>query len=551
MQIRRHLPIAALLCLLGALAARGADRDYLIVSPKAWTAALEPLIRLRTADGYRVTVLTTDALAGEDRRVSSSLLRARIAKDRPAVVLLVGDTPASMEPGPMRAVAVPTCTVEGSSYGGHTQVATDVAYTVFRKATDEPTREASHVPAIQIGRLSVKSRDALEKVVARIVTAQKPADLGPWRRRIHLIGSAPNYSKRIDALIDRLATQVIDQVIPPQYTISMTYGRASSLYCWPPPRFADQAVRRFNEGCLIYGFLGHATFQRTARVRDPLLKKRFPVLDAEVVRRFAAPAGTATVCLLVTCDTGRLDDGSDCLAEMLFRQDRGPVAVIASSRFSLPYGNAVFGKQFVEAVCTHHKPTVGEAMLHAQRTLLARPDPNDRLRKLIDDTAKELRESLVRPAERIKHVYLYHLFGDPAMPIPHPPQRLVVQATGDAAPGAALNVTARSPAATGIHGTARVTVEIPRTVNPFPRLALPDDPAGRDRAMEANYRNAHHKVVARASVPVAGDLRTTIRLPVDSPMFGAADVFYVKVYVTGRTTAAFGCAQIRARSPGK
>jgi hypothetical protein len=119
--------------------------------------------------------------------------------------------------------------------------------------------------------------------------------------------------------------------------------------------------------------------------------------------------------VLVACYTGAFDAKSACLAEELCLAKEGPVAVIAATRVTMPYGNTVFGYELMRA-CFGDQPTsLGESIRLAQRRTMV-PVESDTFRPSLDSLAQGLSPPPVDLAgERREHVLMYHLFGDPLL----------------------------------------------------------------------------------------------------------------------------------------
>jgi Peptidase family C25 len=119
--------------------------------------------------------------------------------------------------------------------------------------------------------------------------------------------------------------------------------------------------------------------------------------------------------VLVACHTGAIDAEDDCLAEELLVAKEGPVAAIAATRVTMPYGNTVLGYELLRA-CFRDRPNqLGEILRSAQRRTLNLP-PDDSLRASLDQIAGGFAiqpEDLV--LERQEHVWMYHLLGDPLL----------------------------------------------------------------------------------------------------------------------------------------
>jgi hypothetical protein len=135
--------------------------------------------------------------------------------------------------------------------------------------------------------------------------------------------------------------------------------------------------------------------------------------------------------VLVACYTGAFDARQDSLAEELALADKGPVAVIAATRVTMPYGNTVFGYELLRACFRDRPASLGEALRLARcRTLSANED--DTFRPPLDSVAQGVSPPPVDLAtERREHVWMYHLFGDPLLRLRLAPVD-VVQATNGA-----------------------------------------------------------------------------------------------------------------------
>jgi hypothetical protein len=133
--------------------------------------------------------------------------------------------------------------------------------------------------------------------------------------------------------------------------------------------------------------------------------------------------------VLVACYTGAFDAPGDCLAEELTLAEQGPVAVIAATRVTMPYGNTVLGYELLRACFHDHPKTLGDVLRLAYcRSLNAAA--NDSLRASLDGLARGISpEPVDLPAERREHVMMYHLFGDPLQKLQMPHPKLAQSAT--------------------------------------------------------------------------------------------------------------------------
>jgi Peptidase family C25 len=125
--------------------------------------------------------------------------------------------------------------------------------------------------------------------------------------------------------------------------------------------------------------------------------------------------------VLVACYTGAFDASADCLGEELVLADHGPVAVIAATRVTMPYGNTVLGCELLRACFGTRQPAIGDVVRLAQRRTLEKPAAGDVLRISLDSLAENLAAtSNDLAAERREHVWMYQLLGDPLIELRRP-----------------------------------------------------------------------------------------------------------------------------------
>jgi hypothetical protein len=122
--------------------------------------------------------------------------------------------------------------------------------------------------------------------------------------------------------------------------------------------------------------------------------------------------------VLVACYTGAIDARRDSLAEELVLAEQGPIAVIAATRVTMPYGNTVLGYELLRACFKDQLADLGDIFYLAQRRVLADASA-DSLRASLDKLAQGLSPPPIDlAAERREHVQMYHLLGDPLTIIP-------------------------------------------------------------------------------------------------------------------------------------
>ena len=97
----------------------------------------------------------------------------------------------------------------------------------------------------------------------------------------------------------------------------------------------------------------------------------------------------------------------------------GPLAVLAGSRVTMPYGNSVLGLELLKQLFADHHVTLGEVVMRAKQQALQPADSG--LRKTVDQIAAGfLPKSSDRQQDRVEHVQMYNLLGDPLLRLRRP-----------------------------------------------------------------------------------------------------------------------------------
>jgi hypothetical protein len=248
---------------------------------------------------------------------------------------------------------------------------------------------------------------------------------------------------------------------------------------------------------------------------------------------------TPPVALFLACYTGAFDATEDCLAEEMLRAPGGPVAILAGSRVTMPYGMAVLGTQLTEACFESRTPTLGAAVLRAKRRLGREATGDDAVRKMLDGVAAALSPNAEKLAEeRLEHVKLFNLFGDPLlrMRLPRP---LEVRAPPAVQPGGDVELAAESPI--GGRLTAELVLRRDR-VRPgvVGRQKYPES-SGALAELQEVYRAANDRRIATAERLVgAGPFRVSLKVPEE-----ARGQCLVRVFVEGDEGFAAGASPVQ------
>ena len=157
----------------------------------------------------------------------------------------------------------------------------------------------------------------------------------------------------------------------------------------------------------------------------------YPILD----QRSAALLNCRTappIALLLACYTGALDGPGPCLAETLLATPGGPVAVLASSRVSMPYGMSVMAIELTREYFNERPGTLGELLLEAKRATLLRPR-GDATAVMLGHAGPADQSAQVGPGSRaFRARRVFNLLGDPLLRMKYAQQATVSTSSGDA-----------------------------------------------------------------------------------------------------------------------
>jgi hypothetical protein len=286
------------------------------------------------------------------------------------------------------------------------------------------------------------------------------------------------------------------------------------------------------------------------------------------------------IAVFLACYTGAFDAREDCISEQLVLSPQGPVAALAATRVTGPYGLATLASGMLDECYVQRNESLGDALLCAKRRMLMNPDsqnlentsPSASNQPLAQppagnpqpatgaaDSAGDGQMQLITAlaaalspaghdlaAERQEHVWQMNLLGDPLLRLHHP-QTLKVEAPTRIAPGEVLTVS-------GVASHAgSVMVELARSRDRTPRDVyiagkFTTDVAVREK-MQATYAQVNQRQVAGRSfeLPTAGpftcDLQTDATLPPGR--------YVVRVFVAGRESWSAGSADLSIRATKK
>jgi len=518
-------------CLL--LGAETPPVDAVVVAPREFLQALQPLVEHRQRLGHRFAHVANAGSAAEIR----AGIRRIAAGGGLKYVLVVGDAePAGRVNGAVAARCVPAHlepAVVNVKFGSEPQIATDNWYADL---------DDDQIPDVAIGRIPADSPAELSLIVAKILAYERNTDFGPWRQRVNLIAGVGGFSPILDTVIETATSKLLTSGIPASYETRMTYGSWRSPYCPDPRQFHAVTVERHNEGCLFWVYIGHGQATELDRVSIP--GERFHILNVDDCRELRARGG-APIAILLSCYTAAFDQPQDCLAEQLLKADGGPVAVYGGSRVTMPYAMGVMGTALMDEYFQRQAPTLGDAILAAKRRSMLRIDDQDNPvgtnRILLDGIAAMMSPNKDQlEQERREHLHIFNLLGDPMLRLVYP-QEVELVAEREAQAGQKLRVSGKS----SVKGRGVLELVCRRDVAKHaPPIRERFDP--RDKALE-EYQGVYEKSLDRCwarwglDLP-GGEFATEITIPEVSR--GAC---HLRLVVANQSEQAIGATNLYVR----
>ena len=405
------LLVCCAICVLIFLGGKSAHAqegiDTLVLSPKLFHKALQPWVEYRQQQGHKIKVVAPrETFKAIDRQITeiADSQKNKTLKN----VLIVGD---GNHHGSHGEAVVLTGMVRAKvnvQFGSDPTIPTDSAYADL---------DEDGLPDLTIGRIPVDSADEVRQFTRRVIEYEK-SNNGTWQRRINCVAGVGGFGPMIDGLIEQTTKQMLTDLVPPSFDTTMTYGSWTSPYCPDPRKFASEAIDRFNEGCMFWVYIGHGSRHRLDRIHMP--DQSHEILSNQTVSKLNCQNGDP-IAIFLACYTGDFHDPRDCLAENMLRQPEGPIAVVCGTRVTMPYAMGLLSLEMVHEYFDGKAETLGELIRVAKRRMVDGSENHPEYREMIEGMGKTFSPlPKLLKQERLEHVHLMHLLGDPLLRVKRP-----------------------------------------------------------------------------------------------------------------------------------
>jgi len=413
-------------------------------------------------------------------------------------------------------------------------------------------------PDLAVGRLPAKTPKELERMLERSIVYESVAP-GPWNDTVHVTAGVGGFGVLADTAVETVTRRFLTEGIPDHFRLQMTYASCTSTYCPNPLKLRDAYIDRINGGGLFWVYIGHGAVNHLDYMQAG--NAWLPIGEPDDAGRFRIRS-RPPIAIMLACFTGAYDANVDCFAERLLAQESGPVAVIAGSRVTMPYGLSQLASEMINGCFRDRIETLGEVVHQAKRRIwiddahadreppaasrepgTGRVDIRQRYRKIITDMAIALNpgeHDLL--AERREHVRLMNLLGDPLLKIPYP-DTIAIDVSENLVPGSPAQVRG----ATLFGGKLVVELALVRDRLPegvVPVAAYDGSPAQLEQ-MQTTYDTANDLRISRyEQIIEPGKFLATIDVPSDTK--GRC---VISAYVYGDDRWAVGSQRVTVRKP--
>ena len=493
--LHRRIGSLALAVALGTVGGKAAEEEpgrWLAVTAPAFRSELTPLIEHRRAEGFHVTIVeSTSLLTSEQiRQTNSTPLQTHIREfclqtDSPCYVLLVG-TAALVDPANAERTVVPALLGTVERMKGQ--------LSDYRFAP--PMGPAS--PMVTVGRFPARSAEEVRVMVQKTLRLEQAPPTGDWRNRLVLLLGNPGGGAVAEMVADATLMRRLPR-LHPSWNVQAISCSAASRYFLPGKNARDAFLRALEDGGLFSVFMGHSSPSAM------WLSGNHHVTRADWSQLSVPSPG-----IFFTCGCFALQPqaaGGDGYGLAAMRQSNGPTAVIGATAESYAAPGLLAADGLLQCFGQPPFPSrLGDFWRSVQAGLAT--GEIDRITFTLYDQADGSKGKVPLEVQRLEHLEMWMLLGDPALHLPLTPVDVSLEPAGMINAGESFTV--RGVLTEDMAGaTVRVTLERPLASAPIDLEPLPaDNPenaAARERIVADNHRRANSFVLATAAAQANGN----------------------------------------------
>ncbi len=356
------------------------NADVLYIAPAAFHSALQPLVALRQAQGYRVRVVDVQAIydAWSFGQVAPAAIRSFLRyaaatwSTPPRAVTLVGDGTADpfdyLQKGVNNVNLIPPYLAMVDPNLGETACET----CFVQLDGDSPVRnreDPAMLPDVLLGRLPVKSVSELQAVVTKINAYETDSNPAGWRARsVFIADNADNAGDFADLADAGASLQPAGVNITRIYYDPDTNGKPGR---YRDPATVDALVQAtFNAGAGFVTYIGHGNpFQWGTTDSASATPNILSLYDPDTMNN----ARRLPIVLALTCMTSAFHysafSGTSIDERLLLRSDGGAIAVWGSTGVNPLHGHGELQRGFFNSVWSNQSTVMGGSTVPKLGTL--------------------------------------------------------------------------------------------------------------------------------------------------------------------------------------
>jgi hypothetical protein len=499
--------LAVLACATRGVAAEKEVPQWILVTAPTFRAALAPLCDHRRAEGMRVLVVqTTDVLSARQIRDGDGhVLKEHVHKlcrqaKGPSYVLLVG-APKATDPAIAEKTAVPSLR---GTVGRMKGQLSDNGYGCLDKEL---------MPTVSVGRFPARTEEEVRQMVQKTLTFERDRSPSLWRNRLTLLVGNPGGTTAVEQrfaewFVQGVAGTRFDR-LDPSWAGRAVIHAPGSPFGVPDDRLREVSLRYLQEGQIFSFYLGHSSASGFWSAGAGFLDR------ADWAKlKIASGPGVFFTCGCFGCQLDGPDGEGYGLAAM--RNPFGPVAVLGAHGESYGAMGQLAIDGMLGCLSTPEPPPRLADYWLAAKAGLAR-GKMDGFTFWLYDQADGSRGTVPLAAQRLEHLEMWMLLGDPALRLPLRPPAIRLATADTASASKAVTVSGSVPAPFA-ETTVRLTLERPVGSAPLGLEPLPKDSVKAREVMMTNHERANAVVLATYEVrPRDQRFECTLKLPAELP----------------------------------
>ena len=420
---------------VGGFAANNVTGQWIVVTAPEFRDCLAPLEKHRRSEGMNVRIIqTTDVLT--DKRIQDgepAPLRDHVHEicrkcPGPVYLLLFGSVRATNPERATDTVVPPLCGKTGRMKGRPT----DNAYGCLSE---------SMTPEIPVGRLPARNKAEAKGMIEKIMRFERNDSPGPWNHRLFFAAGHPGgssfFEKRLAEYLIQMVGRKSLRKVHPFWKASMIFHAQKSPFYVSTDSLHETVKNHLRRGQIFSFYLGHSGTKGLFSDRIYFMKR--PDWDS---LKISGTQGVFFTCGCHGCQlNGKFGQGYGLNA---IRNPGGPAAVIGPSGESFGAMGQLAFEGMIKCLEKPEPPLRLGDYWNAVKKGIAEGEMSRGLYYLYDQADGSCGE-IPMDVQRLTHLEMWMLLGDPAMKLPLPRPDISLESVKEASPGEEIIVKGELP----------------------------------------------------------------------------------------------------------